>query len=89
MILSVLLLLMGYGMYRLVMFYYAPHRSTQQIYLVPGDAVFILHSNNPVSDILGDRLHVGRQHIIAAVDQRHGPRCRGQSQGGQIGRAHV
>lgn len=50
MILSVLLLLTGYGVYRLVMFYYAPHRSTQQIYLVPRDAVFILHSSNPVND---------------------------------------
>lgn len=49
-VLSALLLLTGYGVYRLVTFYYAPHRSTRQIYLVPRDAVFILHSSNPVND---------------------------------------
>jgi len=39
-----------YGVYRTVSFYLTPGRAIQQIYLIPGDAIFIIHSDSPVAD---------------------------------------
>jgi hypothetical protein len=44
------LILAGWGVYRVASFYIAPARAVQQIYLVPRDAVFIIQSNSPVED---------------------------------------
>ncbi len=49
-VLFILLSLIGYGTYRLIVFYHTPHHATRQIYLIPKDAVFIIHSTNPVND---------------------------------------
>ena len=39
-----------YGGYRSVTFYLTPGRAIQQIYLIPKDAIFIIHSGSPVED---------------------------------------
>lgn len=46
----IIILLLVYGGYRFYSFYNTPTRAIQQAYLVPKDAVFIIRSDNPVSD---------------------------------------
>ena len=46
----VILIFLIYGGYRFYSFYVTPNRAIQQTYLIPKDAIFIIQSNNPVSD---------------------------------------
>jgi Uncharacterized protein conserved in bacteria len=46
---SVLLLIL-YGGFRFCSFYTSSHRSVQQIYLIPKDAIFMIQSDSPVAD---------------------------------------
>ena len=39
-----------YGGYQAVTFYFTPGRAIRQIYLIPNDAIYIIHSNSPVAD---------------------------------------
>ena len=39
-----------YGAYRAVTFYVTPGRAIQQIYLIPKDAILIIHSSSPVDE---------------------------------------
>ena len=45
-----ILIFVIYGGYRFYSFYLAPNRAIQQTYLIPKDAVFIIQTDNPVSD---------------------------------------
>ena len=39
-----------YGVYHAVTFYFTPGRAVRQIYLIPNDAIYIIHSDSPVAD---------------------------------------
>ena len=39
-----------YGTYRAVTFFLTPGRAIQQVYLIPKDAIYIIHSSSPVAD---------------------------------------
>lgn len=45
-----IILLLTYNCYHFYSFYTTPNRAIQQVYLIPKDAVFIIRSDNPVSD---------------------------------------
>ncbi len=46
----ILIFLLIYSGYRFYSFYITPNRATQQTYLIPKDAIFIILSDNPVSN---------------------------------------
>jgi hypothetical protein len=46
----VMFALLIYGSYRFFFFYITPNRTIQQTYLIPKDAVFIIQTDNPVTE---------------------------------------
>ena len=42
--------LLCYGVYHAVTFYFTPGRAVRQIYLIPKDAMYMIHSDSPVAD---------------------------------------
>jgi len=47
---TIILVLAGYGAWRTVSFIITPASSIQQVYMIPGDAIFIIQSHSPVDD---------------------------------------